>query len=577
MWGRFFGLLTIGIVIFSTTVAYSATPGCGGDSQVKCTFAEATKHGDPSCPSGSFFDPRNGGECWSCPDDYNRTGRAVTHAEACKKPRYKKYKNANKKKKSTVGICPSGQWVSLHNGYCYKCPSSYSHDITKSGNSSKVCYKWKSAKFSTATKEEDWGCSGTRQFPDPRNGGECWSCPERYDRSTFTAVTDDRACTIQLLYTCDPGKVLTGGRCYKSGKCGKKNQRPCLLWERIPSCDSGLYEDFGDNKCKRADAGTSPFLAALRSLLAKIDGFSDTCQETLDIYPSFAGDIASRGGDMTASCSSAFTSGFVCAFPGLAGRLENVLSAGEWMFNEAANLEIEIDAREALDDFVESFDSQRCETVSPLQAQAATYHAKAGMFEGCPDGQFWDPRRGGECWSCPADTNRTVYAVNGNKACTVPGALAMRAACTAIDFVVGDEIAGAVCLNNLIKDGLIDDLKSMGGGGETDTRALCTMGGEIAFDFALEYAIMKKAKNLSRNARKNAIRDLVDSHATGEFATKMLEQSARAGLAYVRLVKALKRLGYANTAITTVTTAGEITRPYYEYIHDKMKEKCPLL
>ena len=31
--------------------------------------------------------------------------------------------------------------------------------------------------------------------------------------------------------------------------CGAKNQRPCKLWERIPSCNKGLYEDFGKGRC----------------------------------------------------------------------------------------------------------------------------------------------------------------------------------------------------------------------------------------------------------------------------------------------------------------------------------------
>ena len=39
------------------------------------------------------------------------------------------------------------------------------------------------------------------------------------------------------------------GRCYKKGDCGKDGRRPCLLVERIPSCNSGLAEDFKDNIC----------------------------------------------------------------------------------------------------------------------------------------------------------------------------------------------------------------------------------------------------------------------------------------------------------------------------------------
>lgn len=36
----------------------------------------------------------------------------------------------------------------------------------------------------------------------------------------------------------------------------------------------------------------------------------------------------------------------------------------------------------------------------------------------CKDGAFWDPRKGGECWKCPSGYGRTVsFPVNGNKAC----------------------------------------------------------------------------------------------------------------------------------------------------------------
>jgi hypothetical protein len=35
----------------------------------------------------------------------------------------------------------------------------------------------------------------------------------------------------------------------QAAACGAKNQRPCKIWERIPSCNKGLYEDFGKGKC----------------------------------------------------------------------------------------------------------------------------------------------------------------------------------------------------------------------------------------------------------------------------------------------------------------------------------------
>ncbi len=36
-----------------------------------------------------------------------------------------------------------------------------------------------------------------------------------------------------------------------AGKCGGTNQRPCTLWERIPSCNKGLVENFRTNRCVR--------------------------------------------------------------------------------------------------------------------------------------------------------------------------------------------------------------------------------------------------------------------------------------------------------------------------------------
>lgn len=48
-------------------------------------------------------------------------------------------------------------------------------------------------------------------------------------------------------------------------------------------------------------------------------------------------------------------------------------------------------------------------------------HASAKLENqlGCPRGQFFDPRNGGECWKCPAShPHRTTAAVTSDKACT---------------------------------------------------------------------------------------------------------------------------------------------------------------
>lgn len=35
----------------------------------------------------------------------------------------------------------------------------------------------------------------------------------------------------------------------EAASCGESNQRPCKIWERIPSCNKGLYEDFKKGRC----------------------------------------------------------------------------------------------------------------------------------------------------------------------------------------------------------------------------------------------------------------------------------------------------------------------------------------
>ncbi len=74
----------------------------------------------------------------------------------------------------------------------------------------------------------------------------------------------------------------------------------------------------------------------------------------------------------------------------------------------------------------------------------------------CPVGSFYDPIKGGQCWSCPSGTNRTAYAVTANNACsrgayeefqsaTKLKSLKVGEVCTSgfHDFKGGDSILGA--------------------------------------------------------------------------------------------------------------------------------------
>ena len=58
--------------------------------------------------------------------------------------------------------------------------------------------------------------------------------------------------------------VLTANEVSAQKRCGAEGQRPCRVWERIPSCDKGLKEQFGLNMCvgprTQVDADTRKYI-----------------------------------------------------------------------------------------------------------------------------------------------------------------------------------------------------------------------------------------------------------------------------------------------------------------------------
>lgn len=129
------------------------TPDCGGEYQKKCEFAPAISKGKAAklgCKKG-FFDPRKGGECWSCPKGYKRTWDPVTSKTACATSLF------GKKSKATF-------------------------------------------------EGTVWGC-GRGEFFDIVDKGSCWTCPQYYNRSIHH-VKGATACTIKAKMTCDPGNAL---------------------------------------------------------------------------------------------------------------------------------------------------------------------------------------------------------------------------------------------------------------------------------------------------------------------------------------------------------------------------------
>jgi hypothetical protein len=188
-----------GFLLTSLPASADPTPNCGGLNEKSCKAKKATFVGKAlnKKPKGAFLSIRKGGEYWKCPKGYKRSIFPVTGKKACAK-----------------GLS-----------------------------------KFKKAEFlGKAFQKKPKGA-----FFDPRKGGEYWSCPKAYFRGVLK-VTGKSACLPKLSSRCDSGKVYVRGICKKRKVCGKEGDRPCLLIERIPSCNKGLLEEFFSNKCLKPEA-----------------------------------------------------------------------------------------------------------------------------------------------------------------------------------------------------------------------------------------------------------------------------------------------------------------------------------
>ena len=237
--------------------AEAQAQNCGALGQPACSVASAKLAGrKPSgCPGGSFFDPIDGGSCWSCPDDYKRHVTHVKSADACiRLPRLAHEKATRHGRGSGLlkTDCAKGQFWDP-NGYCFSCPRGYTRTAAPvtAGN---ACARPVAGDTARASLKKTLACS-RGSFFDLVDGGTCWRCPSGYVR-TLAHVKAPNACAVnlvagvhQVLGRCGDGLVNVGGVCARKGQCGALGQRPCMLTERIPSCDRGLAEDFIKHRC----------------------------------------------------------------------------------------------------------------------------------------------------------------------------------------------------------------------------------------------------------------------------------------------------------------------------------------
>lgn len=216
------------------------TPNCGALGQKACPIGVKATYIDKAqttCPKGSFFDVSTF-QCWSCPSGSKRTVFPINDKKACEKPLKTEYAEADKDKKikfsnDTIKKIKNGNFDKIckgdsfydkaggEYGACWDCPKGYKRGI-ESVKSKHACVKFTGLKHDPATKVS--GFNPCRKgFFDPRNNGECWSCPGAYFRGPTKVNTND-ACLIKPENVCDKGLALD----FVSGKCVTENVALCL-------------------------------------------------------------------------------------------------------------------------------------------------------------------------------------------------------------------------------------------------------------------------------------------------------------------------------------------------------------
>lgn len=146
--------------------------------RVRKEMAPAKRHGkQKKCPKNSFFDPRNGGECWQCPAGFGRTAAAVTEWNACGKALAK-----GRAAELVALACPRGTFADARNGgECWACPDGFLRSAA-AVTGLNACYR---DEMLQPAKAVDGGICPKGTFFDPIRNGSCWSCPKDSVRTVF--------------------------------------------------------------------------------------------------------------------------------------------------------------------------------------------------------------------------------------------------------------------------------------------------------------------------------------------------------------------------------------------------------
>lgn len=101
--------------------------------------------------------------------------------------------------------------------------------------------------------------------------------------------------------------------------CGGPDQRPCKVFERVPSCKKGLGHDFKLKKCVQLRRGQSSFFYGLSSASSEVANLERVCQGLVSKLPRIKTGVVAF--DRAAGCQIQYQAGYRCAAPMLFKKL----------------------------------------------------------------------------------------------------------------------------------------------------------------------------------------------------------------------------------------------------------------
>lgn len=234
----------------------SGAPTCGGywngKLQERCPPSPAIFVAEAvgTCPAGSFVDIGAGG-CYACPAGFNRTGDAVTSDTACSKADASVGLHQTGAKLAG-DLCPAGGFFHLttRGPECYTCPEGYKRSAAPI-DASNACFVPAGERFARATRhiKTVWphDCKDGR-FHDAWDGGGCWTCPPGYKR-TGNHIADHNACAQNIDEKHAKATLRGKAECKAGEFFDPRNNGEC--W----TCPSGTYRTVhpvtGNQACER--------------------------------------------------------------------------------------------------------------------------------------------------------------------------------------------------------------------------------------------------------------------------------------------------------------------------------------